>query len=195
LIHAGDAGVQADWCRTSFRTTQRATPAKERRSRWKRSSIARYSRKPSQAIMAGGDNVVSVVKGSLHSFCWRLVGCSSRRRRSRGSAAVDWAGIDPMPDPAKYPPLSDMRDEESYLVRPRGWIGIVDLSIARSHAATGGDPAELVSLGYSACRMPGRADRAAVPKDRRSRQRKSCGRIALCCWGAQGTGRSVREAP
>jgi len=114
--------------------------------------------------MAGGDNVVSVVKRFVAFILLAaLVGCS-KPPQTPAAEAPQSTGLEsiPMPDPAKYPPLSDMRGwKNPYLVVREDGIGIVDLSNREIRMLQPEEiPAELVSLGTVRGRMAGRADRA-----------------------------------
>ena len=127
--------------------------------------------------MAGGDNVVSVVKRFVAFILLAaLVGCS-KPPQTPAAEAPQSTGLEsiPMPDPAKYPPLSYMRGwKNPYLVVREDGIGIVDLSNREIRMLQPEEiPAELVSLGYSAWPY-GRVVliAQAVPKDATEQTKK-----------------------
>ncbi len=107
--------------------------------------------------MAGGDNVVHVRK--LLVLCIllaALVACSKPPQAAPEavSETPKTTGLEsiPMPDPSKYPSISDMSGwKNPYLVVRDDGIGIVDLSNREIHMLKPEEiPAELVSLPASA---------------------------------------------
>jgi hypothetical protein len=103
--------------------------------------------------MAGGGDIVRTASLAALVLLGALVACS----KPPETPVVEMQGPTglesiPMPDPSKYPPLSDMGGWKNpyFVVRDDG-IGIVDLSNREIHLLTAEEiPAELASLGSSA---------------------------------------------
>jgi len=107
--------------------------------------------------MAGGDNVVHVRKLLVTFILFgALVACSKppQAAPAETSTAPKATGLEsiPMPDPTKFPSVSDMSGwKNPYLVVRDDGIGIVDLSNREIHMLKPEEvPAELVSLPSSA---------------------------------------------
>jgi hypothetical protein len=109
--------------------------------------------------MAGGENavrnVVRTIMRMIVTFILlgALVACS-KPPQPAATEAPQPTGLEsiPMPDPSKYPGLSDMRSwQNPYLVVREDGIGMVDLSNREIHMLKPEEvPAELVSLPSSA---------------------------------------------
>lgn len=107
--------------------------------------------------MAGGENVVHVRKLLVTLILLAaLVACSKPPQPApvAASEAPKTTGLEsiPMPDPSKYPSISDMSGwKNPYLVVRDDGVGIVDLSNREIHMLKPEEiPAELVSLPSSA---------------------------------------------
>ena len=186
--HAISAGVQSRRGFTPVSERQRELPPAEGNAGGTRNGTSPQA--GHAAIMAGGENVVRPLR-SLLALCIlfaALAACSKPPAGSRGQRKRRKpTGLEsiPMPDPAKYPSISDMSGwKNPYLIVREDGIGIVDLSNREIHMLKPEEvPAELVVAAVERVAVWPRCAGCAGDSQESIRRDESatCARIAPCC--------------